>query len=157
MPGVSFAPTNFSKPGLQSKAPPLQGRRLDMDFTAERPKSPEADQPSGARHTLTPEYVQTDEKIWNHSLLAKVLLQMKDSEIAKLKFVEGSYKPFEYEKWIMSVNRFMKGLHPEIGHDWEKVSKEAEGTYFKYLKDLSPTRVSLQPRRKWMEQKSKRG
>ena len=105
-----------------------------MDLGAERPKSPEAEQPSGVRTTLTPEYVQSDEKIWNQSLLAKVLLQMKDSEIAKLKFIDGSYKPFEYERWIMSVNRPMEGLHPEIGLYWEKVSKEAEETYFKYLR-----------------------
>ena len=85
----------------------------------------------------------------DQSLRAKVLLQMKDSEIAKLRFVEGRYKPFEHEKWIMSVNRSMKGFHPEIGHYWEKVSKEVEETYcLQYLKDSSPTRVSLQPRQK---------
>ena len=61
-----------------------------MDLNAERAKSPEAERPSGVRTALTPEYVQLDEKIWIQSLLAKVLLQMKDSEIAKLKFIEGA-------------------------------------------------------------------
>ena len=40
---------------------------------------------------------------------------MKDVDVGKLKFIEGAYRPIEYEKWIMSVNRLMKGFHPEIG------------------------------------------
>ena len=46
----------------------------------------------------------------------------------------------------MSVNRLMKGFHPEIGIYWNKALKEAETTYFEYLKDVSSTRVSLQPK-----------
>ena len=39
----------------------------------------------------------------------------------------------------------MKGLHPEIGHYWQRVCTSAEQTYESYLKDLSYTRVSILP------------
>ena len=90
-------------------------------------------------------YVQSDDSAWNQSQLAKVLLTLKDSDVKNLTFTDKSYKQFEYEKWKMAIDRTMKGLHPEIGKFWEKISKNAEEVYFKYLKDLSPTRVSLVP------------
>ena len=119
-----------------------------MDPEAERTKCHQATGPQEVRSGLSPEYVQTDESIWNQNMLAKVLLQMKDSEIAKLRFVDGSYKPFEYEKWIMSINRAMKGFRPKIGSYWERVRQHAEDTYLNYIKDLSYTRVMLQPAQK---------
>ena len=124
------------------------------EFEAERQQGQEAEDsnlPSRSfnnEFSKVPEssYVQSDDKIWNQNMSAKVLLQLKNEEVAKLRFIEGSYRPIEYEKWIMSVNRLMKGFHPEIGVYWKKALMEAENTYFQYLKDVSSTRVSLQPK-----------
>ena len=138
--------------GMTAEPPPVQGRRLCMDeFEAERPQRREAGSSNDPSRSLNElglksPYVQPDQNIWTQSLLAKVLVQMKDVDISKLKFIEGAYRPIEYEKWIMSVDRLMQGLHPEIGVYWKKALKDAEVTYFKYLKDVSSTRVSLQPK-----------
>ena len=122
------------------------------EFEADRQQSQEAGNSDFPSRTFNKElgskspYVQPDQNIWTQNLLAKVLLQMKDADVAKLKFTEGGYRPIEYEKWIMSVNLLMKGFHPEIGIYWNKALREAETTYFEYLKDVSSTRVSLQPK-----------
>ena len=71
---------------------------------------------------------------------------MKDSECAKLRFVDSCYKPYEYEKWICGVNRMMTATHPELGAYWTRVVETAQSTYFQYLNDVSVTRVSLKPR-----------
>ena len=68
--------------------------------------------------------------------------------MTKLTFTDECYKPFEYEKWRMSIDRTLNGFQPENGKYWTKVSKDAEGVYYQYLKDLSPTRVSLIPKSK---------
>ena len=57
---------------------------------------------------------------------------MKDSEIAKLRLSPSCNKPLEHEKWIMNLNTTMKGLHPEIGHYWYRVSTLAE----KHIKNI---------------------
>ena len=46
----------------------------------------------------------------------------------------------------MAVNRILRGLHPEIGSYWERITKASEETYQLYLKDVGVSRVSLQPR-----------
>ena len=66
----------------------------------------------------SPDYVQTDEAIWNQSYLAKAMLQMKDRDTRKLKFPESCYTPYEYEKWLQDVNRTMEADHPDIGLYW---------------------------------------
>ena len=63
----------------------------------------------------SPAYSEADKTIWEQSYVSKVLQQMKDSEMTKLKFSPTSYKPLEYEKWIMTVSTTMRGLPPEIG------------------------------------------
>ena len=133
--------------GLTSKAPPL--RRQDGNSEAVRAKYHGAPEPSpmyrdlGPR--LSPAYSEPDKGIWDQSYLSKALQQMKDSEMTKLKLPPSCYKPLEYEKWIMSVSTAMKGLHPEIGHCWQRVCNSAEQTYESYSKDLSYTRVSILP------------
>ena len=57
------------------------------------------------------------------------MLQMKDSEVWRLKFPENCHKPYEYEKWIQAVNRSMEARHPEIGVYWGRVTRAAEETY----------------------------
>ena len=130
---------------------------MDLNTSAPEQQSQEAGVPRGMSRVeqstlglrtgtnkgtpLSP-YVQSDDSAWNQSQLAKVLLALKDSDVKKLPFTDKSYKPFEYEKWKMAIDRTMKGLHPEIGKYWEKISRNAEEVYFQYLKDLSPTRVS---------------
>ena len=74
-----------------------------------------------------------------------MLLQLKDSEVKKLIFAENIYKPFEYEKWVMAVNRLMDSFHPEIGAYWLRVSRAAKETYRQYLKDLRVRSASMQP------------
>ena len=71
-------------------------------------------------------YQTPDEGIWEQTYLSKALQQMKDSEIAKLKFPPNSSKPLEYEKWVTIVTTTMKGLHPEIGNYWERAIAAAE-------------------------------
>ena len=59
----------------------------------------------------SPAYDEADKNIWEQAYLSKVLQQMKDSEIAKLRFSSTSYKPLEYEKWIRSI--LESGLHSQ--------------------------------------------
>ena len=91
-----------------------------MNTSAPEPKSQEAEVPSGTKNATLSPYVQSDDSSWNQSLLAKVLLQLKDNEVTKLSLTNGCYKPFEYEKWRMSMDRTMNGLHPEIGKIGQK-------------------------------------
>ena len=99
---------------MVGKAPPTQCRRLDFDDRARRirfqqaPRLPDGGTVPDGRPS--PDYVQTDESVWNQGMLAKVLLQMKDSEVWKLKFPENCYKPYEYDRWIMAVNRILTGF-----------------------------------------------
>ena len=124
----------------------LEHERLSAIRLAPQAKLPRVsaaaflDEPRGS-----PAYSEADKTIWEQSYLSKALQQMKDSEMTKLKFSPTSYKPLEYEKWIMTVSTTMKGLHPEIGRYWRAVCTLAEQTYEKYLKDLSFTRVSILP------------
>ena len=59
-------------------------------------------------------------KVWQQEYLAKALLQMKETELVKLKFPDRSYRPYEYERWINAVTRTMTALHPEMGNYWKK-------------------------------------
>ena len=47
----------------------------------------------------SPNYVHEDQGVWDQTYLAKALLQMKEAEFPKL-FVEGSYRPYQYERWF---------------------------------------------------------
>ena len=93
----------------------------------------------------SPNFVQEDGKVWDQQYLSKALLQLKESDIAKLRFSETCYKPYEYEKWIRSVTRSLISSHSELGKYWNRVVKSAETVYQKYLNDFSTTRVSLKP------------
>ena len=75
---------------------------------------------------LSPAYQTPEDGIWEQTYLSKALQQMKDSEIAKLKFPLNGSKPLEYEKWVTTVTTTMKGLHPEIGNYWERAIASAE-------------------------------
>ena len=46
---------------------------------------------------------------------------------------------------VQNLNTTMKGLHPEIGHYWTRLSTSAEKSYQMYLRELSSTRVSILP------------
>ena len=94
---------------------------------------------------MSPAYIEVDDATWEQAYLARVLQAMKDSEIPKLKFLPQGNKPLEYEKWVLSWNTTMQGLHPEIGIYWSRVCTSAEKSYGQYLKDLSYTRVSIKP------------
>ena len=89
--------------------------------------------------------MQENQNIWDQNYLAKALLQMKDAEFVKLKFAEGSYRPYEYERWIRAMTMNMTALHPESGIYWPRVVASAESVYNRYLNDVSVTRVSLKP------------
>ena len=60
-------------------------------------------------------YVNVDHQTWEQAYLARVLQSMKDSEIPKLKFLPQNNKALEYEKWLLTLNTTMQGLHQEIG------------------------------------------
>ena len=83
--------------GTTSKmAPPTKAVPQPREFipeTAETPKQEKA-------VTLSPAYRNPEANIWEQSYLSKALQQMKDSEIAKLRFVSGGNRPFEFEKWL---------------------------------------------------------
>ena len=81
--------------------------------------------------------------VWDQTYLAKALLQMKDAEFVKLRFVEG--RPYEYERWVRAITRTLTALHPKLGGYWQRVVSSAESVYNKYLNDVSVTRVSLKP------------
>ena len=49
---------------------------------------------------LSPAYLKPEEGIWDQSYLSRVLQQMKDSEIQKLRLPPGCNKPLEYERWF---------------------------------------------------------
>ena len=76
--------------GTTSKAPPMQRGRLGSEDGARRakfhqaPGLPERDIAPDGRPS--PDYVQTDDSIWNQNMLSKVLLQLKYSEVKKLTF-----------------------------------------------------------------------
>ena len=93
----------------------------------------------------SPRFVHEKEEVWEQSYLATALLQMKETEFLKLRFSEGGYKPYEYERWIRAVTRNLTALHPEMGQYWERVVSSAESVYNKYLNDVSAARVSLKP------------
>ena len=93
----------------------------------------------------SPLFVEENETIWQQNYLAKALLQMKETEFVKLRFVEGSYRPYEYERWIRAITRTLTALHPEMGQYWRRVVSSAESVYNRYLNDVSVTRVSLKP------------
>ena len=89
--------------------------------------------------------MQEKSEVWDQTYLAKALMAMKESEFTKLKFAEGSYRPFDYEKWVKTIAMSLTAVHPEIGAYWDRVQKSAEAVYNKYLNDVSNTRVSLKP------------
>ena len=72
-------------------------------------------------------------------------MTMKEAEFSKLRFVEGSYRPFEYERWVKAITRTLTSMHPELGAYWQRILKSAEDVYHRYLADVSTTRVSLKP------------
>ena len=73
----------------QSKAPQIQSRRQDGESEAVGAKFHGAPGPSRLYRDpivrLSPAYLKPDEGNWDQPYLSKVLQQMKDSEIAKLK------------------------------------------------------------------------
>ena len=81
----------------------------------------------------------------NNSTLVKTLLSIKDSDVQKSKFDPHAYRPWEYERWILSVERVMDGYHPETARYCKRVSKFAFRTYLSYLTAISAQRVHLQP------------
>ena len=72
---------------------------------------------------------------------------MKDSEVSKLRFSDTCYKPYEYEKWLCGVTRVMIAIPPAMGAYWVRIVEVAEGTYHKYLNDVSTSRASLRPKK----------
>ena len=84
--------------------------------------------------------------VWDQNYLAKALMTLKETEFQKLKFPDGCYKPYEYEKWIKAVTMSLTAVHPELGGYWNRVVKSAEAVYNAYLNDVSTTRVSLKPK-----------
>ena len=64
---------------------------------------------------LSPNFVEKETSIWDQRYLVEAMLQMKDSEVAKLRFSDTCYKPYEYEKWLCGVTRVMIAIHPEMG------------------------------------------
>ena len=57
------------------------------------------------------------------------MLQMKDGDMIKLKFSDGCYKPYEYEKWAQADKRLMTGYHPEIGVYWDRIAQASEDVH----------------------------
>ena len=49
------------------------------------------------------------------------LIAIKDTDIEPLKFEAHGYKPLEYERWILSVERVMDGYHPEVAMYFRKI------------------------------------
>ena len=100
------------------------------------PKAKPSDnsEPPGIHREVRPEtqlslaYLTPEEGIWEQNYLSKALQQMKDSEIAKLRFPLNGSKPLEYEKWVTTVTTTMKCLHPEIGNYWERAIASAENS-----------------------------
>ena len=139
--------------GSASKAPQVQSRRLDGELEVGRAKFHEAIEPPvmyrDPSFRLSAAYLKPDEGIWDQSYLSKVLQQMKDSEIAKLKLPPSCNKPLGVEKWIMSLNTTMKGLHPEIGRYWDRATSLAERVYQQYLKDLAIQGLEVYRQRCW--------
>ena len=88
--------------GLTSKAPPL--RRQAGNSEAARAKYHGAPEPSPMYRDLgpilSPAYSEPDKGRWDQSYLARVLQQMKDSEMTKLKMPSSCYKPLEYENGL---------------------------------------------------------
>ena len=119
-----------------SKAPHVQVRKPTGETHIPKAKSHENSEPPGVYRAtqLSPAYQTPDEGIWDQTYLSKALQQMKDSEIAKLKFPPNSSKPLEYEKWVTLVSTTMKGLHPEIGNYWERAIAAAENRIITILR-----------------------
>ena len=90
----------------------------------------------------SPAFLDAEDAVWNQSYLAKALLQIKETDMVKLKFTEGSYKPYEYEKWVQALKRLTNGYHPEIGVYWDRITKSSEDVFLQYLRDVNVTRVS---------------
>ena len=67
-------------------------------------------------------------------MLAKTMMGIKDTDVSKLKCDLSSYKPLEFEKWILSFKGVMKGYHPETAIYFKGVARAAEDTYQKYLR-----------------------
>ena len=118
----------------QSKAPFVQSRRPEGEPEVARAKDPGVTDPPNVQRNpdsrLSPAYMKPDEGIWDQSYLSKALQMMKDSEMAKLRLPATCNKPLEYEKWLLNVNTTMKGLHPEIGNYWSRVSSSAVPAFF---------------------------
>ena len=82
------------------KAPPVQiGGGASSGDPRPRAKTPEAaDRPQVYKAaTLSPAYHHAEAGIWEQNYLSKALQQMKDSEIAKLRFSSGSNRSYELE------------------------------------------------------------
>ena len=111
----------------KSKATHVQVSKPTGDMQIPKAKSYVNSEPPGVfgGTQLSPAYQTPDEGIWEQTYLSKALQQMKDSEIAKLKFPPNS-STLEYEKWVTIVTTTMKGLHPEIGNYWERAIAAAE-------------------------------
>ena len=130
---VGRAGLRSKAPGLQSKSPP--GLSVGVQESSAGEASESVDEEVNQESRSPPGYSNADESIWEQAYLSKALQQMKDSEIARLKFTSTSYKPLEYERWVKTVSTTMKGLHPEIGRYWRAVCTLAEKTYEKYLNE----------------------
>ena len=95
--------------------------------------------------TPSPAYQVPEEGVWNQSYLAKALQNMKETDFAKLKFLPGSNKPVEYEKWVVLMDTTTHAQHTEIGLYWKRVVASAEKAYSKHIKDVSYTRIGISP------------
>ena len=105
---------------------PAQGLRQDSSYNLYTRVQPLVTEPKVLRppDPLTggtaldsgpsPNYVQMNSD-WDQGFLAKSLLQMKHGEFTKLRFADGCYKPYEYEKWIHAITRVLTAMHPEHG------------------------------------------
>ena len=126
------APTFKTPP--PSKAQPIQfGVTESKAAPQSREEIPEAgEQPKPEKAaTLSPAYQNPEAGIWEQNYLSKALQQMKDSEIAKLRFLPGGNRPFEFEKWLSLISTTLNGMHPEIGSYWKQVVDSSTEAYQK--------------------------
>ena len=128
--------------GTTSKtAPPTKAAPQPREHIPEAAEPPKQEKAA----TRSPAYQNPEAGIWEQNYLSKALQQMKDSEIAKLRFVSGGNRPFEFEKWLSLITTTLNGMHPEIGSYWKQVVDSATEAYQKYLRDVSYTRVNITP------------
>merc|ERR1711888_328095 len=121
-------------------APPTKAVPQPREVIPETAESPKREKAA----TLSPAYQNPEASTWEQSYLSEALQQMKDSEIAKLRFVSGGNRPFEFEKWLHLITTTLNGMHPEIGSYRKQVVDSSIEAHQRYLRDVSYTRVKIQ-------------